>query len=726
MADKYCSAQFKTGEELDEALKAALDTCDYSVAAAECRSKAEEHRIAAEEAAEKAWVSGSDAERRAEVARDYAGKAEEAFLQTQELYQNAEDAAVVAKNKAKEAEASAQAASEAAGYARTMMEEAQGAADQAAQNAKSTTTDVTRAQNAADSAYESAVAAGQSAAAAETAAKSAEAAATEAQSAVRGDWEQNDEAGVGYIKNRTHWKEILGTDREVIPEQSVTLSILGYQYIPTANAVYGGLEEGCTYIVTFNGTEYECVCQNDEGMLYVGNPALYSGGSKPNTGEPFAITNRTSSSKYAYTLYMNEADGGSTVTVKMVEKQTTVYHKLDKNFMPDDFEGGVSSWNDLTDKPFAVEKSIKWDGDTTGLTWIQERTSGDRFWGFKVSGELPNREELIGGYVEYHGDDFIPRVYQITADMIVDTAWGEGYMIASDSDNQHVVVVSKPTEEMVEAHGITPGTYFHSASATAEQGIRVLRWGESKRIDASALPYGYPTFDVFREIVPETTLNEANAEALMMAKIPLTVGKAYCIRWDGIDYYCAAQAVVVEGFYMGVGIGNLALVGGGNSGEPFFIMASSDEAVATGELPQTLFYALDEREYITFSIRDGKFNAIHVGYLPKMVVNFSDVAQGITTDCTADKTFAEVVEAINKGWDVEAQIKITDIGDSQIRVRLPLLTQTLSEDGISISGVSFGITHGLASTAIFHIAVNFTDATDSPIHVNSGFNITGD
>ena len=48
MADKYCSAQFKTGEELDAALKAALDTCDYSVAASECRQAAEKHRAEAE------------------------------------------------------------------------------------------------------------------------------------------------------------------------------------------------------------------------------------------------------------------------------------------------------------------------------------------------------------------------------------------------------------------------------------------------------------------------------------------------------------------------------------------------------------------------------------------------------------------------------------------------------------------------------------------------------
>ena len=47
MADKYCSAQFKTGEELDAALKAALDTCDYSVAASECRQAAEKHKTEA-------------------------------------------------------------------------------------------------------------------------------------------------------------------------------------------------------------------------------------------------------------------------------------------------------------------------------------------------------------------------------------------------------------------------------------------------------------------------------------------------------------------------------------------------------------------------------------------------------------------------------------------------------------------------------------------------------
>lgn len=59
--DKYCSAKFKTGEELDNALLAALDACNQAASATECRNKAEEHRLAAESAEEQAqeWLKST-------------------------------------------------------------------------------------------------------------------------------------------------------------------------------------------------------------------------------------------------------------------------------------------------------------------------------------------------------------------------------------------------------------------------------------------------------------------------------------------------------------------------------------------------------------------------------------------------------------------------------------------------------------------------------------------
>lgn len=51
MADKYCSVRFKTGEELDEALNAAMCACDDA-------ARAEAAALRAEEAAERAENGG--------------------------------------------------------------------------------------------------------------------------------------------------------------------------------------------------------------------------------------------------------------------------------------------------------------------------------------------------------------------------------------------------------------------------------------------------------------------------------------------------------------------------------------------------------------------------------------------------------------------------------------------------------------------------------------------
>ena len=42
---------------------------------------------------------------------------------------------------------------------------------------------------------------------------------------------------------------------------------------------------GQTYIVSWDGTEYECVCRNNNGVLYIGNPSISGAGD--DSGEPF-------------------------------------------------------------------------------------------------------------------------------------------------------------------------------------------------------------------------------------------------------------------------------------------------------------------------------------------------------------------------------------------------------------------------------------------------------
>lgn len=61
--------------------------------------------------------------------------------------------------------------------------------------------------------------------------------------------------------------------------------------------------------------------------------------------------------------------------------------------------GGVTSWNDLTDKPFGEESVIiEWDGNTEGRDAFEFDTETIYY---KVSDVVPSREELVGHTIEW-------------------------------------------------------------------------------------------------------------------------------------------------------------------------------------------------------------------------------------------------------------------------------------------------------------------------------------
>lgn len=96
------------------------------------------------------------------------------------------------------------------------------------------------------------------------------------------DWNQNDETAPDYIKNRTHY---VGDPVETVLLEETSITTDGNSYVSDSVK----LIEGYTYLVTFNGTEYECVayCYDDWGIVIIGNGSLID--AEGGNGEPFAF-----------------------------------------------------------------------------------------------------------------------------------------------------------------------------------------------------------------------------------------------------------------------------------------------------------------------------------------------------------------------------------------------------------------------------------------------------
>lgn len=103
------------------------------------------------------------------------------------------------------------------------------------------------------------------------------------------------------------------------------------------------------------------------------------------------------------------------------------------------------------------------------------------------------------------------------------------------------------------------------------------------------------------ELLPEMTVAFESAEMPLLAVVPLEVGQAYTVKWNGTEYPCTAQSMDMEGIPCAV-LGDFgAMTGGDSTGEPFVLLAIPEE-YAAGVGIAGMVMALDGSASATFSI----------------------------------------------------------------------------------------------------------------------------
>lgn len=123
--------------------------------------------------------------------------------------------------------------------------------------------------------------------------------------------------------------------------------------------------------------------------------------------------------------------------------------------MPEGGGGGVSSWNDLTDKPVLLvgNDTLTWDGNTDGLDSFVSGSIGPFY---KISEATPAMDEVVGG-TYLIGE----RTVEITADDLLETnpEFLGAYLIS-------LVVYIVPNDVTLNGEAIKKGTYFISSEKT--------------------------------------------------------------------------------------------------------------------------------------------------------------------------------------------------------------------------------------------------------------------
>ena len=143
-----------------------------------------------------------------------------------------------------------------------------------------------------------------------------------------------------------------------------------------------------------------------------------------------------------------------------------------------------------------------------------------------------------------------------------------------------------------------------------------------------------PFYSELVDILPEETITaseEMDGVAVIFTPFSLTSGKTYVVVWNGVEYTCTALDAD------GVCVGNVgALTGGADTGEPFVIAnAPAEEAAEYGFYGAA--FPLDGSTEVTLSIKAEVVKTIDTKYLPE-ALRFGD--KKFDVEVLPEETFA--------------------------------------------------------------------------------------
>lgn len=206
---------------------------------------------------------------------------------------------------------------------------------------------------------------------------------------VQPDWDQNDPTAADYVKNRTHYTEVVEKPLETVAPFTFTVdtddewSGCAVTYVGTESKRIAPFPMGLVYkdgyintdevtnymatqIIVFDGVEYECaptkIYQGYTGYIY-GNLALYQSG-RDDTGEPFCwmyFPKDVVDRQYAYNVvYFVTAETAETAVehtiaayspTETVEAETV--HTIDLKYLPAELDEALTYLSQSLDEVMA-------------------------------------------------------------------------------------------------------------------------------------------------------------------------------------------------------------------------------------------------------------------------------------------------------------------------------------------------------------------------------------
>lgn len=440
------------------------------------------------------------------------------------------------------------------------------------------------------------------------------------------------------------------------------------------------LTVGETYIVSWDGADYECVAQ--DGSAFVPGAIVLGDASSfrlSGNNEPFLISTIKGMGTGFYSLTDTGAGNSHTVGIK---QEVTVTKTLDLKYLPEHLQLGKESTNVVEILPLQTYENFLYSstykayctstgnpptltlGETYIVSWDEEEYKcvaqdasammpGAIFLGNSTALGVPSDEPFAIGVMPGMGVTFVS---------VTDTEEG----------NSHVVGI---IQEVVVTKTLDP-QYLPEA----------LRFGEAP-ITATLIDGRY-----------DTRAMDESGDVLMpkdlipvISDIHLTEGNTYTVVWDGVVYECECSN------YAGLPyVGNGGIPGvTEDTGEPFMIMEDTSGESTGVDVPGFVFFAsntsdpsITERTFevkLTYSgpiiqKLDGKYLPELFDYLPEPL-KIGKISAGTVlvkeTTAICNTTFYEVfISVSSKPFGFIPGAKYQFVVDG-----VPYITECYEKDG---------------------------------------------
>jgi len=218
--------------------------------------------------------------------------------------------------------------------------------------------------------------------------------------------------------------------------------------------------------------------------------------------------------------------------------------------------------------------------------------------------------------------------------------------------------------------------------------------------------------DYSNVILPETTVT-VNADmgfAPILTPLGLELGKEYLVIWNGSKYNSTAVSTTYYGMPL-VCIGNTGAMDTAYAptGEPFIIGDFGSDAMGFGFTSAAI--PLDGSTSASVEIREAVYHKLDKAYMPDgftpiMVVNITGggVSINVTDGWVADKTFDEIMDAVNAGSMVFFK-RVPSDGKTYIMPLTQAVPTTIDDNGTEQAGIIY---FGCALYGGLNLAYGFT------------------